>query len=158
MNSTFKNSAQVLSLGIFFSLMIAGLAAALPHALSAGLIAHGVPAAAAHQVANLPPVSILFASFLGYNPIQHLLGPGVLDALPAASAHLLTGRSYFPSLISGPFRSGLHVAFAFSIAACLIAAAASWSRGKRYVAAEHEHELAEPDLTAEIETDVATDA
>jgi MFS family permease len=156
MNSTFMNSAQVFSLGIFFSLMIAGLATALPHALSAGLIAHGVPAAAAHQISQQPPVSILFASFLGYNPIQHLLGPGVLNALPAASVHLLTGRSYFPSLISGPFRSGLHVAFAFSIAACLIAAAASWSRGKRYVAAEHE--LAEPDVTAEIETDVATDA
>jgi MFS family permease len=158
MNSTFMNSAQVFSLGIFFSLMIAGLAAALPQTMSAGLIAHGVPAAAAHRVADQPPVSILFASFLGYNPVQHLLGPNVLAALPAASVHLLTGRSYFPSLISGPFRSGLHVAFAFSIAACLIAAAASWSRGGRYVAAEHEHELAEPDLTAEIETDVATDA
>ena len=156
MNSTFMNSAQVFSLGIFFSLMIAGLAAALPQTMSAGLIAHGVPAAAAHRVADQPPVSILFASFLGYNPVQHLLGPGVLAALPAPSVHLLTGRSYFPSLISGPFRSGLHVAFAFSIAACLIAAAASWSRGGRYVAAEHE--LAEPDLTAEIETDVATDA
>jgi MFS family permease len=156
MNSTFMNSAQVFSLGIFFSLMIAGLAAALPQTMSAGLIAHGVPAAAAHRVADQPPVSILFASFLGYNPVQHLLGPGVLAALPAASVHLLTGRSYFPSLISGPFRSGLHVAFAFSIAACLVAAAASWSRGGRYVAAEHE--LAEPDLTAEIETDVATDA
>jgi MFS family permease len=156
MNSTFMNSAQVFSLGIFFSLMIAGLAAALPQTMSAGLIAHGVPAAAAHRVADQPPVSILFASFLGYNPVQHLLGPGVLAALPAASVHLLTGRSYFPSLISGPFRSGLHVAFAFSIAACLIAAAASWSRGKRYVAAEHE--LEEPDVTAEIETDVATDA
>jgi MFS family permease len=156
MNSTFMNSAQVFSLGIFFSLMIAGLAATLPQTMSAGLIAHGVPAAAAHRVAGQPPVSILFASFLGYNPVQHLLGPGVLAGLPAAGVHLLTGRSYFPSLISGPFRSGLHVAFAFSITACLIAAAASWSRGKRYVAAEHE--LAEPDLTAEIETDVATDA
>jgi MFS family permease len=136
MNSTFMNSAQVFSLGIFFSLMIAGLAAALPQTMSAGLIAHGVPAAA-HRVADQPPVSILFASFLGYNPVQHLLGPGVLAALPAPSVHLLTGRSYFPGLISGPFRSGLHVAFAFSIAACLIAAAASWSRGGRYVAAEH---------------------
>ncbi len=156
MNSTFMNSAQVFSLGIFFSLMIAGLAATLPRTLSAGLIAHGVPAAAAHRIGQQPPVAILFASFLGYNPVQHLLGPGVLHALPAASASLLTGRAYFPALISGPFRSGLHVAFAFSIAACLIAAAASWSRGKRYVAAEHE--LAEPDVTAEIEADVATDA
>jgi hypothetical protein len=138
MNSTFMNSAQVFSLGIFFSLMIAGLAATLPRTMAAGLISHGVPAAAAHRVAGEPPVSILFASFLGYNPVKSLLGSGVLSHLPAASAQLLTGRSYFPALISDPFRSGLHIAFAFSIAACLIAAAASWSRGRRYVAAEHE--------------------
>ena len=80
----------------------------------------------------------------------------MLHSLTPANAALLTGRSYFPSLISGPFRSGLNIAFGFSIGACLIAAAASWSRGGRYVAAEHE--LAEPDLTAEIETNVATDA
>jgi hypothetical protein len=138
MNSTFMNSAQVFSLGIFFSLMIAGLAATLPTTMSAGLIAHGVPAAAAHRVSQQPPVAILFASFLGYNPVRQLLGPDVLGKLPAGSVHLLTGRGYFPALISGPFRSGLHVAFAFSIAACVIAAIASWSRGGRYVAAEHE--------------------
>jgi MFS family permease len=138
MNSTFMNSAQVFSLGIFFSLMIAGLAAALPGTLSAGLIAHGIPAAAARHVSQQPPVAILFASFLGYNPIRQLLGPAVLGQLPDGSVRLLTGRGYFPALISGPFRSGLHIAFAFSIAACLIAAAASWSRGRRYVAAEQE--------------------
>jgi hypothetical protein len=144
MNSTFMNSAQVFSLGIFFSLMIAGLAATLPHTMSAGLIAHGVPAAAAHKVASEPPVSILFASFLGYNPIRSLLGANVLNHLPASSVQLLTGRSFFPALISDPFRSGLHIAFTFSIGACLVAAAASWSRGRRYVAAEHEHTTSEP--------------
>jgi MFS family permease len=144
MNSTFMNSAQVFSLGIFFSLMIAGLAATLPHTMSAGLIAHGVPAAAAHKVASEPPVSILFASFLGYNPIRSLLGANVLGHLPASSVQLLTGRSFFPALISDPFRSGLHIAFTFSIVACLVAAAASWSRGRRYVAAEHEHTTSEP--------------
>ena len=162
MNSTFMNSAQVFSLGIFFSLMIAGLAATLPTTLSAGLIAHGVPAANAHSIAQQPPVSILFASFLGYNPIQHLLGTGVLHSLSPANAALLTGRSYFPSLISGPFRSGLNIAFGFSIGACLIAAAASWSRGKRYVDTENEggpgRELTQDDLDAQIDTDVATDA
>jgi MFS family permease len=162
MNSTFMNSAQVFSLGIFFSLMIAGLAASLPQTLSSGLIAHGVPASAAHQISSQPPVSILFASFLGYNPIQHLLGTGVLHSLTPANAALLTGRAYFPSLISGPFRSGLNVAFGFSIAACLIAAAASWSRGKRYVATEPDsgaaRELGQADLDAEIDTDIATDA
>jgi MFS family permease len=138
MNSTFMNSAQVFSLGIFFSLMIAGLAAALPSTLSSGLIAQGVPAGTAQQIGHLPPISILFASFLGYNPIGHLLGTGALVHLPAAKAAELTGRSFLPGLLTGPFRAGLHIAFAFSIACCLIAAAASWSRGARFVAAEQE--------------------
>jgi hypothetical protein len=111
--------------------MIAGLAATLPGALSAGLQAHGVAAATAHHVADLPPVSILFAAFLGYNPIQHLLGPHALAALGAHDEAVLTGRSFFPHLISDPFRTGLHEAFAFAIAACVIAAVASLMRGGR---------------------------
>jgi MFS family permease len=132
MNQTFQNSAQVLSVGVFFSLMIAGLAGSLPHTLSAGLHAHGVPLAAAHRIGQAPPVSVLFAAFLGYNPIQHLAGPGVLGHLGAHSQAILTGRSFFPQLISGPFRSGLHAAFAFAIAACLVAAVASLMRGGKY--------------------------
>ncbi|HTX29293.1 MAG TPA: MFS transporter [Streptosporangiaceae bacterium] len=138
MNSTFMNSAQVFSLGIFFSLMIAGLAASLPHTLSSGLVAQGVPAGAANQISRLPPISVLFASFLGYNPIGHLLGGSVLAHLPAAKAAELTGRSFLPGLLTGPFRAGLHIAFAFSIGCSLIAAAASWSRGARFVAGEHD--------------------
>jgi hypothetical protein len=136
MNSTFMNSAQVFSLGIFFSLMIAGLASALPHALSSGLTAQGVPASTAQQVSHLPPISILFASFLGYNPIGHLLGASALGHLPVAKAAELTGRSFLPSLLTGPFRAGLHIAFAFSIGCCLVAAAASWSRGAKFAAAQ----------------------
>jgi MFS family permease len=133
MNQTFQNSAQVLSVGVFFTLMILGLAAQLPHAMATGLESQGVPAAAAQHAAHLPPVSILFAAFLGYNPIQHLVGGNVLGHLPAHSQAALTGRSFFPHLISGPFRSGLHEAFAFAVVACLVAAVASWSRGGRYV-------------------------
>ncbi|MCU1492934.1 MAG: major facilitator superfamily 1 [Acidimicrobiaceae bacterium] len=133
MNSTFQNSAQVLSIGIFFTLMILGLSTTLPAALSHGLTAQGVPAHVASTVAHLPPVTILFSAFLGYNPIQHLLGPSVLAHVSAAHAQLLTGRSFFPTLISGPFHSGLQKAFTFSIAACLLAAACSWMRGSRYV-------------------------
>jgi MFS family permease len=133
MNQTFQNSAQVLSIGIFFTLMIVGLSGTLPHTLASGLTAHGVPAGTAAQVAQLPPVSVLFAAFLGYNPVQTLLGPHVLDHVSHANAQILTGRSFFPSLIEGPFRSGLHEAFAFAIFACLVAALASWTRGKRYV-------------------------
>jgi MFS family permease len=133
MNQTFQNSAQVLSIGIFFTLMVIGLAATLPQTMSAGLEAHGVPAATAQQVASLPPVSILFAAFLGYNPVQHLLGPGALAGLSAHDQAVLTGHTFFPELISGPFRDGLHTAFAFAIVACLVAAAASLMRGGRRV-------------------------
>jgi MFS family permease len=129
MNQTFQNSAQVLSVGIFFTLMILGLSANLPHTLSAGLQAHGVSAAAAAGAAHEPPVSVLFAAFLGYNPVEHLLGAHVLAALPAASHAAITGRSFFPQLISAPFRTGLHEAFLFAILACLVAAGASLMRG-----------------------------
>jgi len=131
MATTSQNAAMVLSIGIFFTLIITGLAARLPAALSHGLTAQGVPAAAAAKVASLPPTSTVFGAFLGYNPIQNLLGPtGVLARLPHARAAYLTGRSFFPGLISGPFTAGLHEAFDFAIAAMLIAAAASWLRGK----------------------------
>jgi len=141
MNQTFQNSAQVLSIGIFFTLMIVGLASTLPASPSSGLRAHGVSAKLARQVGHQPPVSILFAAFLGYNPTQKLLGSHALSQLSPANAATVTGRSFFPQLISSPFRSGLHAAFAFAIIACLLAAVASWSRGTRYVADEAPEEL-----------------
>jgi MFS family permease len=131
MNTTFQNSAQVLSIGLFFSLMIVGLSSSLPQSLFHGLVAHGVAATAAARVSHLPPVATLFAAFLGYNPVQHLVGPGVLAHLPASQRAALTGRSFFPTLITAPFRSGLHLAFDFAIAASLLAAAVSWTRGRR---------------------------
>jgi MFS family permease len=136
MNTTFQNSAQVVSIGVFFSLMIVGLASLLPHSLYEGLTRHGVPAAAAARAAHLPPVSTLFAAFLGYNPIQHLIGSGILSSLPRHQQAVLTGRSFFPGLISAPFRAGLHAAFDFAIGASLLAAGASWTRGGRYVHTE----------------------
>jgi MFS family permease len=132
MNQTFQNSAQVLSIGIFFTLLIVGLASTLPHTMSAGLEAHGVDPATAERVGGLPPVSILFAAFLGYNPIQSLLGPDALHALSPADQHAVTGPGFFPQLISGPFQDGLHTAFTFAIVACLVAAAASLLRGGRF--------------------------
>jgi MFS family permease len=141
MNQTFQNSAQVLSVGIFFSLMIAGLSGTLPHTLSAGLHAHGVALSDANRIGQTPPVAVLFAAFLGYNPIQNLAGPHVLATLSAHSRAIVTGRSFFPHLISAPFRSGLHEAFAFAIVACLIAAAASLLRGGIY---HHEEGMVQP--------------
>jgi MFS family permease len=137
MRATFFNSGTSLSIGIFFSLMISGLAATLPHTLSSGLVAHGVPADEAARIGNLPPVGSLFAAFLGYNPIESLLGPDVLAGLPPADAQTLTGNSFFPSLIAGPFHHGLVIVFSAAIAMSLIAAFASLLRGGRYVHEEH---------------------
>jgi MFS family permease len=132
MLATFMNSASVLSIGVFFTLMIVGLSSGLPNTLQNGLLAHGVPAADASRISHLPPVSTLFASFLGYNPIKTLLGPNVIGQLPAGQAQQLTGRGFFPHLISGPFHTALVYAFVFAIAACLVAAVASFLRGGKY--------------------------
>ena len=134
MRATFQNSGMVLSIGIFFSLMIVGLAGTLPHTLSSGLTSNGVPPAAAHQVATLPPVGVLFAAFLGYNPIRTLLGPsGVLDHVSAQHAATLTGRQFFPQLISAPFHHGLVIAFSAAAAMSVLGAGASLMRGGRFV-------------------------
>ncbi|HEV2475378.1 MAG TPA: MFS transporter [Candidatus Dormibacteraeota bacterium] len=134
---TFMNVGLPLSIGLFFTLMIVGLNATVPPALFSGLTANGVPAALAHRLAGLPPISYLFASFLGYNPLGALLGP-VLAQLPPADAARLTGRTFFPSLISGPFQHGLVLVLGFSIAASLVAALASALRGGKYVHQEVE--------------------
>ena len=129
MNTTFQNSAQVLSIGIFFTLIILGLADHLPSALVSGLTAHGVPEATAVNISHLPPVSTLFAAFLGYNPAGHLIGTHVLSQLTPAQRGTVTGERFFPNLIADSFRDGLHTAFAFGIVMCLAGAAASWTRG-----------------------------
>src|SRR6266567_3622743 len=136
MSATFQNSAMVLSIGIFFTLIILGLASSLPATLSHGLMAPGVSPADAARLAALPPVSIMFAALLGYNPISTLLGPA-LAKLPASHAAYLTGHTFFPSLIAAPFSRGLDIAFDFAIVACLVAALASLLRGRRYVHEEH---------------------
>jgi MFS family permease len=138
MRATFQNSGTSLSIGVFFSLMIVGLASSLPHTLNAGLQAQGVPAHVAGQVATLPPVATLFAAFLGQNPVGHLLAPyGVLGSLPAHDISVLTGNRFFPDLISGPFHHGLTIVFGTAAGMALVAAAASALRGKP----EKDHQL-----------------
>jgi len=154
MSATFQNSAMVLSIGIFFSLIILGLSSSLPGHLFTGLTTHGVSVADANRLAHLPPTAVMFAALLGYNPIQMLLGPA-LTKLPASNAAFLTGHSFFPSLISAPFQTGLDIAFDFAIVACLVAAVASLLRGKRYV-----HDESAVEATADVESaaDVAAEA
>ncbi|MER6571330.1 MFS transporter [Streptomyces sp. NPDC001093] len=129
MRSTFQNSGTALSIGVFFSLMVSGLASTLPRTLGSGLQAHGVPASTAHQVASLPPVSTLFATFLGDNPVGHLLGGGTLDRLTAAQRATLTGHTFFPELVSGPFHHGLTIVFGVAAGMALVSALASALRG-----------------------------
>jgi MFS family permease len=130
MIATFQNSAFVLSIGIFFTLMVVGLSGKLPAAMTTGLTAQGIPAATAAPISHLPPIGVLFASFLGYNPMQQLLGPALHLLTPAHAAYVV-GRDFFPHLITAPFRSGLGEAFAFAIAANVIAAIASALTGRR---------------------------
>jgi MFS family permease len=133
MRSTFQNSGMSLSIGIFFSLMIAGLASTLPKTLSKGLMAQGVPASVATQVSHLPPVSTVFASLLGYNPVQNLLAPyGVLSKLPAHNVAVLTGRQFFPTLIEAPFHHGLVIVFTAAALMAVTGALVSLLRGKQF--------------------------
>jgi MFS family permease len=133
MRSTFQNSGMSLSIGVFFSLLIVGLAATLPRTLAAGLRAQGVPLHVATQVSHLPPVSTVFAALLGFNPVQHLLGrSGVLTTLPHHNAAVLTGNQFFPHLIAGPFHHGLIIVFSAAALMSLTGAIVSLMRGKQF--------------------------
>lgn len=144
MRGTLFNGGNALSMGIFFSLMVVGLAASLPSALDSGLRAQGVSVGAATQLADLPPVASMFAAFLGYNPIQELLGPTGELARPGVHADTLTGQEFFPHLLTGPFHSGLVVVFVAAAVMMFLAAMASYYAGDKYVEDE-QAELAEAD-------------
>jgi hypothetical protein len=130
--ATFFNAGSSLSIGVFFSLMIIGLANTLPNAMSSGLQAQGVSASVAHDVANLPPVGSLFAAFLGYNPIAELLGPSGALQDPGVNVDVLTGKTFFPQLITEPFHSGLNVVFVAAAVMMLLGALASLFNPGRY--------------------------
>ncbi|OBA40572.1 MULTISPECIES: MFS transporter [Gordonia] len=139
MRATFQNTGTALSIGVSFSLMIVGLSATLPDALSTGLQGQGVPAGVATDVAELPPVASLFSALLGVNPIEHLLaGTGVLTQVTDGQRATLTGHTFFPELLSGPFHDGLVVVFCVSIVLSICAATASLLRGKRQPAVTQE--------------------
>jgi MFS family permease len=151
MLNTFQNSATVLSMGLFFTVVTIGLADNLPSHLFRGLVSAGVDPAAAHVVANEPPIGSLFSAFLGFNPVSELLGPtGALQRLSPHQAAYVTGRSFFPRLIEQPFASGLHLAFTFAAIATAVAIIASLLRGRRYLHATEPVALELADGAAEI--------
>jgi MFS family permease len=131
MRATFQNSGTALSIGAFFSVMIAGLAGSLPHSLTSGLQHQGVGHALAARIGSLPPVSSLFAATLGVNPLHHLLAANdALSALSSSARKVVTGRAFFPHLISGPFHQGLVIVFALAAGLAALAGIASLLRGK----------------------------
>ena len=139
MRATFMNAGQMLSMGIFFSIVISVLSQRLPPVMFHGLVAYHVPATAAHRVSHLPPIAALFAALLGYNPMKIMLKPALLAAVPPAFRASLVGRTFFPRLIAHPFMDALRVVFWFSVVMSLIAAVASLLRGKRAVYDETEN-------------------
>ncbi|TVZ04634.1 MFS transporter [Trebonia kvetii] len=147
MIATFMNSAAVLSIGVFFSLMVAGLTSKLPTALFSGLTTNGVQTTAATTISHLPPIGVLFSAFLGYNPMQQLLGPA-LNGLSPAHVSYVTGREFFPHLITAPFHDGLGVAFGFAIAVGVVAAIASALTGRPSVTDRAEPEALGSELAA----------
>jgi MFS family permease len=155
MRSTFQNSGTALSIGVVFSLMIAGLASSLPKTLTSGLQQQGVAHGIAHQVGSLPPVSSLFAAVLGANPVEHLLSTAhALAGLSATHRAVLTGSEFFPRLISGPFHQGLVVVFIVAAALSVLAGLASLFRGGRTLPST----AAVPEITTTPPTREATQA
>ena len=140
MRATFQNVASTLSITVIFSLVTIGLASALPDTMYRGLTHGGIPAQVANMVAHLPPTGALFAAFLGYNPMGTLLPPAVLQGLPSATRATILGQQFFPNLISGPFMTGVVVAFSISAALSFTAAVISLFRGKRYIYGQDEYE------------------
>jgi MFS family permease len=138
MRATFQNAGSMLSITFFFSILTAGLAASLPTVLQQGLTSHGIPAPAAHAIAQTPPIGVLFAAFLGYNPMRSLLPAPVTQHLSTQTQALIFGKTFFPHLILPAFMDGLRLAFYVSAGLALIAAVASLLRGKRYIHGEEE--------------------
>lgn len=133
MRATFMNAGQMMSMGVFFSIVIAGLAQTLPNAVTKGLGSAGLPAPIVHAIASLPPTASLFAALLGYNPLKSMVPAQALHALPESHQAQIIGKSFFPSLIGPPFMHGLAMAFWISVALAIIAAIASLLRGKHFV-------------------------
>ncbi len=129
--ATGMNTGMVLSMGGFFTLMAVGLASTLPSAMYNGLTAAGVTPSAATTASHASPVGLLFAAFLGDNPVKALVPNPGANADPS-----IYGTSFFPHLISEPFEHGIAIAFTAAIIMLLIAAGASLMRGERFVHAE----------------------
>ena len=133
MRATIQNAGALVSMSLFFSVVIVGLAGTLPSALSSGLRAVGIPSGVAIQASTLPPTGALFAAFLGYNPMRQLLSAEVLANLPQKTAALVLGTKFFPSLMAPAFMASMRATFYGAAGLSLAAAVVSFLRGKKYI-------------------------
>ena len=148
MRATFMNAGTMLSMGIFFSMIIGSLAANLPFAMQHGLSQFALPHAMVVSLSHLPPMAVLFASLLGYNPLAHLIPTAVIAHLPAVQSRLMLSSRFFPTLIAHAFMKSLRVVFLFSAGLSLVAAVLSVFRGQRYIYDESEDAGASQGTTA----------
>ena len=103
MNQTFQNSAQVLSIGIFFTLMIIGLASTLPHAMSSGL--RGARRAARPPRSTSPRCRRSRSCSPPSSATTRSRASSARTRSTGCSASdhaALIGHGFFPHLISGP--------------------------------------------------------
>ena len=152
MRVTFGQTGTPLSMGLFFTLLVIGLNAKVPHAMIAGLTAHGVAATLAAQLAHTPPLGYLFAAFLGYNPLKSLLGPKVLSHLAPGQAAAITGRSFFPHLIGTPFKDAMLLILGSAVVMSVMAAIASALRGEKFIHVDEESIAQKAGLTVQVVT------
>jgi EmrB/QacA subfamily drug resistance transporter len=136
MRATIQNSAQTISLAIFFTVIILSLNSSLPGALASAVTSAGASSQLAQVFSATPATGALFGAFLGYNPIQTILNtlpPTIVNAIPKAAIQQLTGSEFFPHAISSPFMSALREAFVIGAIMCFIAAIFSALRGEKYI-------------------------
>jgi hypothetical protein len=148
MRVTFNSTGLPLSMALFFTLLVVGLNGTVPSAMFHGLVAHGIPSAKATALSHLPPLSYVFAAFLGYNHLQSLLGPAVLSHMPPAQAALITSRSFFPQVIGSAFVQSLRLILSFAAIVSVIAAIASAFRGEKFVHEDDESRAQKASIAA----------
>ena len=136
MRAAIQNSAQTISLAIFFTIIIVSLSGSLPGALASAVTSAGAPSQLAQIFSSTPASGALFGAFLGYNPVQTILNTlpsTVVSAIPPATVQYLTGSTFFPNAISSPFMTALKEAFVVGAIMCFVAAVCSALRGDKYV-------------------------
>jgi len=135
MMSTLMNSGFVLSMGMFFTIIVVGLTNAFPAALTSSLAAANA-SQLAPALSSIPPTGALFAAFLGYNPVQAILAglsPAILATVAPVTIALLTGSTWFPTMLAGAFMPSVALSFYIGAGISFVAALLCAMRGERYV-------------------------